>query len=156
MATATAARTAEPYTFDRTVAELKEGVAYATKAQAGASEKAIKAAKDLAAFNRASLDAITAANKVLATGSMELFSQMAASSQAAIAEVLFGYRALANAKSLKEGLELQASQTRAAAERAISEGTRFVQASVALIEKASAPLTAHAAHAAEAFKALKV
>jgi hypothetical protein len=150
-----ASKTAEPNTFDRTVADLKQGVNYATAEQAKASEKALKTAKDLVAFNLASLEAFTEATKLLAAGSKELSLQVASSSQAAFAEVLTGFRSIVTAKSVKEGIELQASLTRASAARAVSEGTRFAQASVTLIEKASAPLTARAVAAAETFAALK-
>jgi hypothetical protein len=155
MTTTTASKTAEPNTFDRTVTDLKQGADYATKTQAEASEKAVKAAKDFVAFNQASLDAFTQATKILAAGSQDLSRQAAASSQAAFAEILSGFRALVTAKSVKEGIELQASLSRASATWAVSEGTRFAQASIALVEKASAPLTARATAAAETFAALK-
>jgi hypothetical protein len=145
-------KTAEANTFDRTVADLKQGVDYATKAQADASEKA---AKNVVAFNRASLDAFTQSTKIFAAGLQDLLHQAAASSQAAFTEILSGFRTLITAKSIKERIELQASLTRASATWAVSESTRFVQASIALIEKASAPLTASAAAVAETFAALK-
>ena len=65
------------------------------------------------------------------------------------------FQALASAKSVKEGLELQASLASTSATRVMSEGSRFVQASIDLVQKASAPLTARAALAAETFSALK-
>jgi hypothetical protein len=147
--------TATINTFDRTVADLKQGVEYATKARTDISEKTVKAAQDFVAFNQVSLDALAQAGKILATESQDLSRQAVASGQAAFAEVLSGFRALVAAKSVKEGIELQASLTRAAATRAVSEGTRFAQASIALVEKSSAPLIARATAAAETFAALK-
>jgi hypothetical protein len=144
-----------PNTFDRTIADLKQGVEYSTKAHAEASEKAIKVAKDLVAFNQASLEAFTAASKILADEAQALSRQAVAANQAAFDEILSGFRALVAAKSLKENIELQASLTRAAATWTVSEGTRFAQASIALVEKASAPLVARAAAAAETISALK-
>jgi hypothetical protein len=148
-------KTAEPNTFDRTVADMKQGVDYATKAQADASEKTLKAAKDFAAFNQASLDAFIQASKIFGAGSQDLFHQATASGQAAFAEILSGFRALVTVKSIKDRIELQASLSRASATWAVSESTRFAQAGIALIEKASAPLTARATAAAETFAALK-
>jgi hypothetical protein len=58
-------------------------------------------------------------------------------------------------KSIKERIELQASLTRASAAWAVSESTRFAQAGIALIEKASAPPTARATATAETFAVLK-
>jgi hypothetical protein len=59
------------------------------------------------------------------------------------------------AKTLKEGIELQASLARTSAHWAVSEGSRFAQAGIDLAEKASAPLTARAALAAETLTPLK-
>jgi hypothetical protein len=145
MSITTATKTAQPSALD-----LKQGVAYATAATADASEKAIKAAKDFAAFNQASMKAFTQAGQILTAGTQDLFRQMAA-----FAETMSAFQALASAKSVKEGLELQASLASTSATRAMSEGSRFAQASIDLVRKASAPLTARAALAAETFSALK-
>jgi hypothetical protein len=147
----TATKTVEP----RTALDLKQGVAYATAATAEASEKAMKTAKDFAAFNQASLEAIAQAGKILTTGSQDLLRQMAVSTQSAFAEVISGFQAIASAKSVAERLELQASLARASATRAVTESSRLAQASIELADKASAPLTARAALAAETFAALK-
>ena len=64
MSTATATKTAQPLAHD-----LKQGVAYATAATAEASEKAIKSAKDFAAFNQASLKALAQAGQILTAAS---------------------------------------------------------------------------------------
>jgi phasin family protein len=151
MSITTATKTAESRALD-----LKQGVAYATTATADASDKAMKTAKDLAAFNQASLEAFTQAGKVLTAGTQDLFRQMAASTQSAFAEVMSGFQALASAKTVKERLELQASFARASATRAVAEGGRFAQASIDLVEKASGPLTARVALAAETFATPKV
>jgi hypothetical protein len=150
MSTATATNTIQPHAFD-----LKQGVAYASAATAETSEKAIKSAKDFAAFNQASLKALAQAGQIMITGSQDLFRQMAASSQSAFAEAMSGFQALASAKTVKERVELQASLTRTSASRAVSEGSRFAQASIELLQRASAPLTDSAALAAETFATLK-
>jgi hypothetical protein len=149
------AKTIEPNTFDRTVAELKQGVEFSTKANAEASEKTINAAKDFVAFNQASLEALTQASKIFAAEAQDLARQAIASNQAAFDEILSGVRALVAAKSVKENIELQASLSRAAATWTVTEGSRFAQASIALVEKASAPLIARATAAAETISALK-
>jgi hypothetical protein len=151
MSITTATKTAQLNALD-----LKQGVAYATAATAEASEKAIKTAKDFAAFNQASLTAFAQAGQILTAGTQELFRQMAASSQSAFAETMSGFQALAGAKTVKERLELQASLVSTSATRAVSEGNRFAQASIDLVQKAVAPLTDRAAVAAETFATLKV
>jgi Phasin protein len=150
MSISTATKTIQPNALD-----VKQGVAYATAATAEASEKAIKTAKDFAAFNQASLAAFTQAGQILTAGSQDLFRQMAVSTQAAFAEAMSGFQTLASAKTVKERLELQASLVSASAARAMSEGSRFAQASIDLVQKASAPLTDRAALAAETFATLK-
>jgi hypothetical protein len=150
MSISTAIKTIQPNALD-----VKQGVAYATAATADASEKAIKTAKDFTAFNQASLAAFTRAGQILTAGSQDLFRQMAVSTQMAFAEAMSGFQALASAKTVKERLELQASLVSASAARAVSEGSRFAQASIDLVQKASAPLTDRATLAAETFATLK-
>ena len=70
MSITTATKNAQPSALD-----LKQGVAYATAATADASEKAIKATKDFAAFNQASLAAFTQAGQILTAGTQDLFRQ---------------------------------------------------------------------------------
>jgi hypothetical protein len=150
MSTTTATKARQPLALD-----LEQGVAYATAATAEASEKAIKSATDFAAFNQASLKALAQAGQILTTGSQDLFRQIAMSTQSAFAEAVSGFQALAGAKSVKEHVELQASLARTSASRAVSEGSRFAQASVELLQRASAPLTDSAARAADTFTVLK-
>jgi hypothetical protein len=150
MSTTTATKARQPLAID-----LKQGVAYATAATAEVSEKAIKSATDFAAFNQASLKAVAQAGQILTTGSQDLFRQMAMSTQAAFAEAMAGFQALASTKTVKESVELQASLARTCASRAVSEGSRLAQAGVELLQRASAPLTDSAALAAETFATLK-
>ena len=150
MSTTTATKARQPLSLD-----LKQGVAYATAATAEASEKAIKSATDFAAYNQASLKALAQAGQILTTGSQDLFRQMAMSTQSAFAEAMSGFQALASATTVKERVELQASFARTSASRAVSEGSRFAQASVELLQRASAPLTDSAARAADTFAMLK-
>lgn len=151
MSSTTAQITADPFSFSRTIADLKSGATSAAAAQAQASEKAVNVAKDFATFNQGTLEAVTQAYQILAAGSQDLFRQMAQSSQATFTEAASGFHALVTAKTVKERLELQASLARTSAHRTVSESSRFAQAGLELAEKASAPLTARAAVAAETF-----
>ena len=155
MSSTTAQMTCDPFAFSRTIADLKQGAASAATAQAQASEKAMSTAKDFATFNQGTLEAVTQACQILATGSQDLFRQMAQSSQAAFTEAASGFHALVTARTVKERLELQASLARTSAHWAVSESSRFAQAGLELAERASAPLTARAAVAAETFTTLK-
>ena len=143
------------HAFDHTVAGLKEGVAAATTAQTEASERAFKTAKDLAVFNQGTLQAVRQASQILASGSQDLARQMAASSQSAFGEFLTAFRTLVVAKTARERIELQVSLVSTAAQWSLAENSRFAKAGLELAGKASAPLTARMALAAEAFSALK-
>ncbi len=143
-------------TFERTMADLKQGVAAATAAQAEASEKVIKTAKDVAAFYQGTLQAFTEASKLYAAGSQDLFRQMTASNKAAISESVAGVRALMAAKTVQERIELQTSLVRASTVAAVSETGRFAMAGYDLAEKASAPLTARVILAVETFSPAKI
>jgi len=147
--------TSDPFSFSRTIADLRQGAASAATAQAQASEKAMNTAKDFATFNQGTLEAVTQAYQIMPAGSQDLFRQMAQSSQAAFTEAASGFRALATARTVKERLELQASLARTAAHRAVSESSRFAQASLDLAEKASAPLITRVAVAAETLTTLQ-
>ena len=141
--------------IDQTVADLKQGVETVTSAQAAASEKALKAAKDVAAFSQGSFEALTQASQTYAAGSQDLFRQMFAAGQSAYAEAFNNVRAIMGAKTAKERIELQANFARTAAVRAVSEASRFAQAGIELTEKASAPLLARASLAAEKFGSIR-
>jgi len=114
------------------------------------------AVKGFATLNQGSLDAVTQASQILATGSLDLFRKMIASSQSAYAEALSGWRALASARTVKEQIEAQTSLVRSSTTWAITEGGRFTKASLDLAEKASSPLIARASRAAEMFHIPKV
>lgn len=141
--------------FDRTVADLKDGVANATTVYRDMSEKAAKTTSEAVSFHQGTLEAYTEAGQIFASGSQELFRQWTASSRQAMQESLTGLRALMGVKSPKEAIELQATIARSAASWAVSEGSRFAHAGLELAEKASAPLTARAVLAAEKVAKLK-
>jgi len=137
--------------FNDTVADLKSGAASATEAYSAMSEKATKTANDLTAFSHGTLEALAQAGQILATESQDLFRDAAAAGQTAFNESLINLRAIASAKTVKQRFELQANFARTSAIWAVTEGSRFARAGIDLAEKASAPLTARAYLAAEAF-----
>ena len=156
-AIAAPARQSPAKAFNRAVADVKQNVAAVTTATTEAvtasSEKAINGARTLAAFNKDTLSAFVQANQIAIAGSQDLFRQAAQASKVAFDETVAGFRALASVKSVKDGIELQANLARASFDRALNEGNRFAHASLALAEKASAPLTARAVIAAQTLTA---
>lgn len=154
MSTSTAINN-ENITSGTSVAALNPAFAFVTKSQAEASDKAARTAKGFVELNRTSADAFAQSGKAFTAGSIELMNQMALSSQAAMAETLAGLRSLVVARTPKELFDLQTSLTQASAKWALAQTSRFGSASIALTEKVSAPLVAHAQHLAETFVARK-
>jgi len=145
--------TAQPVSFERTVANLKQNVEAASAAQAKVSERAMKTSKDFAAFSQGTLEAFAQASQIYARGSQDMFRQMTESSQAAFADTLATVRALVTAKTVKERIELQTNFVRTSANRAVAESSRFANAGIELAQQVAAPLTARAVAAAEAVAA---
>src|SRR3974377_1707440 len=121
----------------KAVAKIGQDIASATKtAVTTYSDKAVNGARAFADFNTGTLAALTEANQILVAGTQELLRDVAQSGQAAFAETLSGFRPLASLKTVKEGMERQASLIRASAGRLLSESHRLAQASLALTERA--------------------
>lgn len=139
----------DAFSFDRTISDMKQGVASATSAQTDVTAKATQAGKDFAVFSQGSMEAIMHASQVFAAGSQDLLRQMTEAGQTAMHEMLAGVRAIAAAKTPKAMLELQANFARTSAIQAITESARIAHAGVDLAERVSAPLLARTVAAAE-------
>jgi phasin family protein len=144
--------------FDRTVGTLKDGMtAAASGAETTQSKmkegfaKAMKTTEELVEFNQGTVDAVVKSGQIWASGVQDLSKQWAASAQTAMDETLSTFKALTSVKSLKEAMDLQTSLARSSMERAMSEGGRFTEASVKLVEQTMAPLAARMTAAVEKF-----
>jgi hypothetical protein len=104
--------------------------------------------RELTAFNKDTLTALTQANQIFVAGSQDLFHEAADAGQAAFAESLSGFRGLASIRTVADGIELQAGLARASF-RWMSESIHLAQASVDLAQKVSVPLANRASVAAE-------
>lgn len=140
---------ADAFSFDRTISDMKQGVASATSAQTDMTAKATQAGRDFAVFSQGNMEAIAQASQVFAAGSQDLFRQMTEASQTAMHEMLAGVRAIASAKTPKVMIELQANFARTSAIQAITESARIAQSGVDLAERVSAPLLARTVVAVE-------
>jgi hypothetical protein len=130
-------------------ATVEVAASAANSASTAYSAKAFSTMREWAAFNLETLAALTKAGDILVLGSHDLFQQARQWGQAAFDESLSGLRAIATAKTVKDGVELQANLIRTSLDHTLSDGKRLMLASLELAEKASAPLTARAAIAAE-------
>ena len=140
---------ADAFSFDRTIADMKQGVDAATSAQSDMTQKATQAGKDLVAFAQGNVEAVAQASQVFAAGSQDLMRAMMESGQAIMQEALSNMRAAATAKTPKAAIELQANFIRSSAIQVITESARIAQSGVDLAERVAAPLGARIVTAAE-------
>jgi phasin family protein len=143
----------EPLLVGRAVADVADAVATTTAVQAEVIEKATR---NLTNFAQSSLEAATRSGQILTAGWQDLFRQTVTSGQSAFEEILSGFQTLASAKTMAERIELQVALVRASASRAFADTSHFTKTSFDLAEKVSAPLSAHAALAADTFSFAKV
>ena len=144
------------HNYDRTVAQMKDGVAAATAglAQTQAQLKTqmdamTKTAEQVFAFGQGNVEAMMKSAQILMTGLQDLGRHMATNAQTAIDETVTTYRAATGVKSVKEAIELQTTHARASITRSVAEAGKIADASVKLVEQATAPLSARATLAAE-------
>ncbi len=111
----------------------------------------MKTTEQFFAFSQGNLEAVAKSGQIWASGLQDLGNQLAASGRAQFAETVSALKALAGAKTLNDGFEMQAALTRAAIEKTIIEAGRFAETSVRLAEQAWAPMTARVGAAAQTF-----
>ena len=140
---------ADAFSFDRTIADMKQGVDAATGAQSDMTHKATQAGKDLVVFAQGNVEAIAQASQVFAAGSQDLVREMMEAGQAIMQEALSNMRAAAAAKTPKAAIELQVNFIRSSTVQVITESARIAQSGVDLAERVSSPLVARMVVAAE-------
>jgi hypothetical protein len=137
--------------FERTLSEIKNGVAAAIQTHSAATESAVKSAKDFAAFHHGTVEAVLQAGQILLAGAQDLLRQAAESGQSAYGETVAGARAVAQARTARTLLDAQSGLVRATFERGVAEGSRFARDGFDLAEKIAAPVLARVVLAAETF-----
>ena len=140
---------ADAFSFGRTIASVKQGMADASNAQSSLSAKTSKAGMDLMVFSKANLEAVAHSGQVYAAGMQSLLRDITETGQTAMQEALANMRALTDARTPKAAIELQATIVRTAAVHAITHGARIAQSGVDLAERTAAPLVARMIAAAE-------
>ena len=145
----TAFPAADAFSFDRTIADMKQGVDAATGAQSDMTHKAAQIGKDLVAFSQGNMEAFAQASQVFAAGSQDLFREMMSAGQAIMQEAMSNMQAAGSAKTPKAAIELQANLVRSSTIQIITESARIAQSGVDLAERVSAPLVARMVVGAE-------
>ena len=144
--------------FDRTVSNLKDGVASATagleQAQAtirDGMQKAMKSAEDMFTFSQGNFEAVAKSSQIIASGMQDMSQSLAAAARASMDETMSTFKAMAGIKSIKEAMDLQAQLMRSAMEKAVAQTGQLADSSFKLSEQAFAPITARLSLAAEKF-----
>ena len=107
-----------------------------------AAEGLFRAAEGAAEFGRGNVEAFAKATQVYVAGVQDLGRQTMALVQGLTDHALEGAKALSAVKSLQEAAQIQASYTRAAIEKTVSDGAKLQESAIRLAEHAFAPISA--------------
>jgi len=102
----------------------------------------MKAAEEAAEFSRGNLEAFTKASQLYVTGVQDLSRQTMAMFQAFSEQAIEGVKAMSAMKSMKDAADFQASFTKTAFERAVSDTTKISEAAMKLAETSIEPISA--------------
>jgi phasin family protein len=134
------ATTAATAGIEQAQVQMKEGM-----------HRAMKTAEQMTAFSQGNIEAVMKSSQILTTGLTEMSKLMAQAARANLDETMSAFRAMTGVKSVKEAVELQASYTRTAMEKAMAESGKLTEHSLKLAEQTFAPLTARVNAAVETF-----
>ena len=112
----------------------------------------VQAAEKALAFGRGNLDAMLRSSQILFAGSQDLSKRVATVGQQRFDAGIAGFKALAGAKSFEEAVKLQSELARSTVEKTVAETLSLTEASLKLVEEASAPITARVNEAVEALR----
>jgi len=113
-----------------------------------------KVAEELADLARANVEAIVEAGRVASEGARSISQDVVASSRDGVEQAADAIRALAEAKSPTEYLQLQSEFARASFDRAVAESSKLTESLVKLAGEAFQPLSNRATANAERFNTL--
>ncbi len=105
--------------------------------------------EDILSFNRENLDAMLAAGNAVAKGYQDLSRAWFGLAQESVEEALNAGRALAEARTIKELVDVQSNLTRVTVERAFVESSRLQDLSVRVAEAALEPFNGRVTAAVE-------
>jgi phasin family protein len=118
------------------------------------SKRGQKVAEELADLTRANVEAVVEASRRAAEGARAIGQDAVSSSREGFEQAADAIRALAEAKSPTEYLQLQSDFARASFDRAVAEGSRLTESLVKLAGEAFQPLSNRATANAERFNTL--
>ena len=118
------------------------------------AKKGQKVAEELADLARANVEALVEAGRVAAEGARSIGQDVVAKQRDSVEQAADAIRALAEAKSPTEYLQLQGEFARASFDRAVAETSKLTESLVKLAGEAFQPLSNRATANAERFNSL--
>jgi phasin family protein len=118
------------------------------------AKKSQKVAEELADLARANVEALVEAGRVAAEGARSIGQDVVAKQRDSVEQAADAIRALAEAKSPTEYLQLQGEFARASFDRAVAETSKLTESLVKLAGEAFQPLSNRATANAERFNSL--
>ena len=112
----------------------------------------MKTAEEFMTFSQANVEAFVKSSQIFATGLQEMSKQFAATAQATVDETMSTLRAMSTVKSIKEAMDLQASLSRFAMDKAVTQTGQVAEASFKLAEQTIAPIAGRVTLAADTLK----
>ena len=118
------------------------------------AKRSQKVAEELADLARANVEAMVEAGRVAGQGARSIGQEVVASSRDGVEQAADAIRALAEAKSPTEYLQLQSEFARQSFDRAVAESSKLAESLVKLAGEAFQPLSNRATANAERFNTL--
>jgi phasin family protein len=119
-----------------------------------AVSKSQKVAGELAELTRDNVEALTEAGRIAAEGARSIGQDFVASTRAGVEKAADSVRALAEAKSPTEFLQIQSDLARASFDRMVAETSRMTESAVKLAGEAFQPLSNRASIASDKLNTL--
>jgi len=116
--------------------------------------KSQKVAGELAELTRDNVEALTEAGRIAAEGARSIGQDLVASTRAGVEKAADSVRALAEAKSPTEFLQIQSDLARASFDRMVAETSRMTESAVKLAGEAFQPLSNRASIASDKLNTL--
>jgi phasin family protein len=116
--------------------------------------KSQKVAGELAELTRDNVEALAEAGRIAAVGARSIGQELVASTRAGVEKAADSVRALAEAKSPTEFLQIQSDLVRASFDRMVGETSRLTESAVKLAGEALQPLSNRASIASDKLNSL--
>jgi len=123
-----------------TTEAMREGMEKTVAATKANFEKAAKGFGDVAAFNKANIEAVVASAKVSAKSAETINSELLAFSKQSIEDGIAAAKAMMGAKSLKEFFEIQTDYSKSAFDSMVNQMTKMADMVVSTSKEAVEPI----------------